>query len=646
MRPLPAVSRALVSLLALLLFAFAGAAAADTPPAPTCFYEVAGVCDGTYGTPGGQPTTEIVDVDETVTLSSGFDPSPPFGTPVNTPCGPGSQALCIYSGIAWKIATPRGLLQSPIAIQDNTCGGESLTCKFTYKPRAIGNEGDFWQTFVAAYQHGSIPISKRGWAIYARPRFRWVTAHATGAEDYKAGIAYAVRGGTNPTYAACIDEATINPTSSTDFDCVRSTGGVDFDDNPVWKFALPSGSGSWDLIIDPVKRTESGPTHAPGLRWQSRSISVANSDIEETVSHLPLGTPKVAIDTDGSQIQVGTKRKIHLVVTSSGGTASLDNLSWEFDYLTKQSGSSSGIVVENATFDGPSNFTLLQGETATFSVSVRAEPNAVGGATLVAKLHWRDPSFDEHTFTSDPATLTAVTDPVPPPDDEGGDGVPKPPIPTAATSTEVKGHVSDEPLTSYEVTWFAAPSCDATDVTSHLIGTRTVATAASGEGDASVTPSPAPVSGEAVFGYSTLNGVRSDRSDCVTVAAADGGSGSGGSGSSGSSGATAPLLATSPATTLKPPGPIQKPPKLTPRVPAAVKADKRFSLTVDVGGGAAGTVTVQKGHRRIAGPVKVKRGSATLKLKLPKGRQQLTLVFTPAGGGRATTKTLTLNVGS
>jgi hypothetical protein len=506
MSPFPIAARALVSLFALLLLAFAATAAADTPPIPTCFYKVAGVCDGTYGTPNSS-RTEIVDVDETVTLSSGFDPSPPFGTPVNTPCGPGSEALCLYSNIAWKIATPTGLLQPPIAIQDNTCGGESLTCKFTYKPRGIGNEGDYWQTFVAAYQHGSIPIGKTGFAVYARPRFRWVTAHATGAEDYKAGIAYAVRGGTNPTYAACIDEATINATSSTDFDCVRTTGGIDFDDNPTWKFALPSGS--WDLIIDPVKRTESGPTHAPGQRWQSRSVAVANSDIEETVSHLPLGTPKVAIDTDGAQIQVGTKRKIHLVVTSSGGTSSLDNLSWEFDYLVKQVGSSSGIVVENATFDGPSSFTLLQGETATFSVSVRAETNAVGSATLVAKLRWRDPAFDEHTYSSDPATLTAVSDPVPPPDDEGGDGVPKPPIPTAATATEVKGQVSDEPLTSYEVTWFAAASCDATDVTSHLIGTRTVATNGSGDGDASVTPAPAPASGEAVFGYSTLNGVRS-----------------------------------------------------------------------------------------------------------------------------------------
>jgi hypothetical protein len=94
------------------------------------------------------------------------------------------------------------------------------------------------------------------------------------------------------------------------------------------------------------------------------------------------------------------------------------------------------------------------------------------------------------------------------------------------------------------------------------------------------------------------------------------------------------------------PKPAGKPPKLTPRVPAKLKANKRFSLTVDVGGGAAGTVAVRKGTRRIAGPVKVKRGSATLKLKLPPGRQQLTLVFTPSAGGPATTKALTLNVGS
>jgi hypothetical protein len=129
-----------------------------------------------------------------------------------------------------------------------------------------------------------------------------------------------------------------------------------------------------------------------------------------------------------------------------------------------------------------------------------------------------------------------------------------------------------------------------------------------------------------VFGYSTLNGVRSARSDCVTVA------GSGGPGPAGPA-AIAPK-------------PAPKPPKLTPRVPAQVKANKRFSLTVDVGGAAAGTITVRKGKRKLAGPVKVKGGSATLKLKLPKGRQQLTVVFTPSAGGSATTKSLTLNVGS
>ena len=625
MSSLALVPRVLAGLLVLLLVAFADTAAADTPPTPTCFYKVAGVCDPVYGSPS-QASTEIVDVDETVTLSSGFDPAPPFGTPVNQPCGPGSEALCLYSNIAWKIATPTGLLQPPVTVLDGTCGGESLTCKFTYRPRGIGDEGDYWQTFVAAYQHGSIPISKRGWAVYARPRFRWVTVNATGAAGVKAGIAYAVRGGTNPSYAACIDATTVNATSATDFDCVRTTGTGGSGLNPSWKFALPSGGGSWDLIVDPLKRTETGPTKAPGQRWQSRSVAVANSDIVETVSHLPQGTVKVAIDTGGSQIQVGTKRQIQLTATASGGTSVIDNVSWQFDYLVKQAGSSSGIVVENATFDGPStNFALVPGESASGKVWVRAD--SVGSATLVAKAHWREPDFSsEHTGISDPVTLTAVTTPVPPPGGEGGGGVPKPPIPSAATPTQVQGRVSDQPLTSYVVTWFAAASCDATDATAHLIGTRTVATAGTGEGDASVAPAPAPTGGEAVFGYSTLGGVRSARSDCVTVA------GSGGPGPGGPPAGIAPK-------------PTPKPPKLTPRVPAKLKANKRFSLTVDIGGGAAGTIAVRKGKRKLAGPVKIKHGSATLNLKLPKGRQLLTVVFTPSAGGSVTTKSLTLNVG-
>jgi|GEM_PF-3801395 len=633
---LPTAGRTFVGAFALLLLVFVGSAAAETPPTPptpTCFYEVAGACDPVYGTPNSS-STQIVEVDGTVTLGSGFDPAPPFGTPVNTPCGPGSEALCLYSNIAWKIATPTGLSQPPITIQDNTCGSESLICKFTYRPRGIGIDGDYWQTFVAAYQHGSIPLGKRGFAVYARPRFRWVTAQSTGAPGYLAGVAYAVRGGTNPAYGECLDAATINATSATDFDCLRVTGRGSGSQNPSWKFALPSGSGAWDLIIDPIRRTETGPTKAPGQRWQSRTVSVANSDIEATVSHLPEGTLKVAIDTVGSQIQVGTKRRIRLVLTQSGGTATLDRVSWEFDYLVKQLGSSSGIVVEDGTFDGPTgNVTVVPGESVTQTVSVRAD--SVGSATFVAKAHWRNADFSDHTATSAPATLTAVEDPVPPPpDDEPSGAVPKPPIPTAASAGRVEGRVDDEPLTSYLVTWFAAPSCDATDATSHQIGDRTVTTDAVGLGDASVTPVSSPAGGEAVFGYSTLNGVRSARSECVFAAGSDPGPVV--------TVATGSAAGNAPPTAPAPPG--AKPPKLTVRVPARIRANKRFDLTVAVGPAAAGSVTVRKGKRKLAGPVKVRRGTATIGLKLPAGRRQLTLVFTPAAGGRPITKSLTVGV--
>ena len=100
-----------------------------------------------------------------------------------------------------------------------------------------------------------------------------------------------------------------------------------------------------------------------------------------------------------------------------------------------------------------------------------------------------------------PVTVTIVKDPVPPPPPPGGGGgVPKPPIPNSAGPARVTGRVADQPLTTYSVTWYAAPSCDATDVNSRLVSTVPVTTDGAGAGDASANPNPAPAPGQAVFG--------------------------------------------------------------------------------------------------------------------------------------------------
>ncbi|MGK2938058.1 MAG: hypothetical protein ACSLFR_09695 [Solirubrobacteraceae bacterium] len=205
-----------------------------------------------------------VDVAE-VTLNSGYDPDPPFGTPLNPNClVPESLTQCVYSNVAWLFSSELGFSTPPYAILES-CGASNTGCKFRFSPRGIGNGGDVWQTLVAAHRVGTTTVKeKKGYAIYARPKFRWVNVNATGAVDFKAGVAYAVRGGTTPTYASCINGATINATSSTSFDCVKVTGSAGSGHNPSLTLVFtPAGGGAPTTKAVTVRVTQPGCDEVP-----------------------------------------------------------------------------------------------------------------------------------------------------------------------------------------------------------------------------------------------------------------------------------------------------------------------------------------------------------------------------------------------
>ncbi len=611
---------------ALLLGGLSGSARADTPPEPTCFYYNVG-CDPTYGTPSSS-SLKTVEVDEEVTFDSGYSPDPPFGTPANPSClDPGSLGTCVYSNVAWLFSKEIGFnFTPPLTIIDG-CTGSSLSCKIKFSPRAIGNSGDVWQTLVAAHQIGTTQIKeKRGFAVYARPRWRWVDLNATGATNYAAGLAYAVRSGTNPSFASCFDVSGVFATTSTTaYDCLKSSGSSGSGLNPSWRFPLPAGS-SWKVIFNPIVRSEAGPAAVPAAqeRWFSANVAVGQSDITQTVTPRPRGTLTAVIDTGGPTIQVGTNRLFTVTATAAGGF--VENAGWEASIATKTPpvGSLSLAYVSDEAK------TLLPGESivATGRMTAPSVVPGVPGTSFTSRVRWRSATSASRDLFVDapPVTVTIVKDPVPPPPPPGGGGgVPKPPIPNSAGPARVTGRVADQPLTTYSVTWYAAPSCDATDVTSRLVATVPVTTDGAGAGDASANPNPAPAPGEAVFGYSTLGAKRSARSECVTVPlAAVAGAGIGGG--------------------LPPPAAAPKAKKIVfGIVKTTLRAGRKTTLKVKVS--AAGKVELRQGKRRLAGPATVKRGTATFKIRLARaGRAKLTAVFTPAGGGPTVTKLLTVTV--
>lgn len=621
MLPLPGRRRGLLGLFAFALLALPSAAAADTPPTPDCTYKVAGVCDPLYGS--APATTRTVEVDEEFDLSSGLEPPIPYTQPILPNCGPGSTATCIYWSLGWLVQPSAG--PSPVQ-QLSGCTANTPTCRIRYSPRAIGDAGDFYTPIVASLNRGQTPNTQKAWFIYARPRFRRVGVTGTGGIDYPARNAYAVRGGTNPTYAQCIDGATINATSpTTGYNCVRVAGVRTTGQNPTWSFVLPAQSGTWDLIMDPVQRTESGPTRVAGHRWQTRAVTVTNNDIAQTVAATPRGTLTAAIDLGGPTIQMGTSRIIKVTGTAVGGVVD------RAEFVGQVAGKT-GSAIDRLDYLDDTKGTLLPGETIVGRMTMKAASfiPSVPTSTVSAKVWWASPTspFSDTSVNAPPATITVVRDPVPPPPPGGGGAVPKPPIPTAATTAGVTGRVADQPLTSYIVTWFSAASCGAEDATSRLIGTKTVTTDGAGDGDASVSPA-ASADGEAVFGYSTLNGVRSNRSECVTTAtpqAPPAGAG--------------PLVPIAGAVL-----PAAKPPTLKLTLPkGGVRKGRRVSLKVAVGGATGGTVVLRNGKKKLASG-KVVKGVATLKVKLTKkGKLKLTLVYTPAGGGTPTTKAITLRV--
>ncbi|MBJ7330577.1 MAG: hypothetical protein JHC95_11815 [Solirubrobacteraceae bacterium] len=616
---LPLRARWAAFILAAFLLAMPATASADTPPAPDCFYYVAGCVGGHGAAQMDSQDVRTVELDSMVTLNAGANPLPAFGVPYPENCVPGPMNICLFSNVAWKFSPQVG--SNPVEIVEG-CTGETTTCKIRYKPRGIGNEGDFYQTGVAFNQIGTTVVQHRkGFALYARPKFRSVYVNTTNAVNFISGKpAYAVRAGTNPTYANC-PTRTITPTSDTGFDCVKVTSTGGSGQNPKWKFALPANS-SWTLIMDPVTRTESGPTSAPGLRWPTRGAAVGNSDITETINPLPQGTLKVELDTGGSQIQKGTSRVITSTATVVGGQAPYDNVNWQVDFFgsTALSGSYPKLI---DPITDPGTKHLLPGETSVATKTLKAT-DAPGSATITSKVYYSSRASGGQSVAATPVKVDAITGPVPPPPPPGGGSseVPKPPIPDSATTSAITGRVADAPLTGYQVTWYAALSCDASDPTARLVASPFVTTDGAGNGNASA-PYLIPVSGgESLFGYSTLNGKRSNRSDCVTVAG---------------------------ATVIDPPGPLKvvgsdTPPKklaLTLTAPKTIKAGKTFSLKVKVAG--EGTVVAKLKKKQLA-KAKVKKGAATLKLKLKKGKQKLTLTFTPTGGGPSTTQALTLKV--
>ncbi|MBJ7518191.1 MAG: hypothetical protein JHC84_00725 [Solirubrobacteraceae bacterium] len=626
------LARCLGPALALLVLALPAAAEADTPPAPTCFYYVAG-CDATYGTPNSS-STRVVAVDEEVTIDTGYNPVPPFGTPFNPTClEPGSLGTCVYSNVAWLFSVGLGFGTTPYAILGG-CGGDNTSCTFRFSPRGIGNDGDVWQTLVAAHRIGTTVIKdKKGYAIYAPPRWRWARFNATGAVNHLAGTAYAVRSGTNPTFGSCVDVATINATTSTTaHNCLKTTGSSGSGQNPSWRFPLPAGS-TWKVLFNPIVRSEAGPAAVPAVqeRWVSANAAVGQSDITQTVSPRPRGTLTAVIDTGGPTIQINTNRLITVTATAKDGW--VENAGWDATVFTR-TGSAIGLAYVN-----DESGTLLPGEkvVGTSRITAPSSVPASPTSTFASRVRWRSATSASRDLFVDatPAAVTVVRDPVPPPPPPPGPGatVPKPPIPVSASPSLVTGRVADAPLTSYVVTWFTASSCDATDATATLVGTTIVATDGAGGGDASVAPSPAPAAGAAVFGYSTLNGARSVRSACIAVPVPE-------TPAAPPPAAGGPFVPISGAVL-----PTVAAPTLKLTLPkGGVKRGRRVTLKVAIRGAAGGSVALRRGRTKLAS-AKVVKGVATLKVRFTKARKErLALVYTPAGGGKATTRAVTLTV--
>lgn len=612
-------------LTALIGCALAGPAQADTPPAPTCFYYLAG-CDGTYGTVSNS-TLQTVAVDETVTVGAPQTPNPAFGVPFPEGCVPDEFHICLYSNVAWKFSIPVGLPNAPVTVVDG-CTSSSTTCKFTYRPRGIGAEGDFWQTLVAANQIGATNIqAKKGYGFYARPKWRWVQFTSSGATNWVAGTAYAVRSGTTPTWGSCVDASTIVATTATTADCIKGTGTLTAGKDPQWRMPLPANS-SWKVLFNPFQRSEAGPAAIPPAQenWVAQSITVGESDITRNVTPRARGTLTATLDVGGPTILLGQSRTVTLKATATGGA--VQSAGFEANLFTR-TGTSVSISYVNDDA-GLSGKTLLPGESVTATGKITANALTPPLTTLKGQAVWRSPtSASSDQKASATADVTVYKDTVPPPPPTGEDStVPKPPNPASATTGAVTGTVTDGPKTTYRVLWYAAPTCDTEDAGARFVGLRDVTTDDAGNGDASTAFTTGVSSGEAVFGYSTLGGKRSKRSTCVTAAGDPPLSGGGGAGG--------PIIVTPPKTTA--------PPKLTlTLVGARFKKGRAGTLKLKVP--AAGKVELRRGAKRFAKAVKVKRGVAAFKVRFTKkGKVKLTAVFTPASGGAKTTQPLTITV--
>lgn len=702
--------RALLATIAGALLLAPAAARADVPPTPDCMYYVTR-CDPIYGTGVTVGSGQVVEQGATVRLSSALEAPIPWNQPINPTCVGSIGQTCIYWSIAWKIEPPLAG-SSPVSNQSG-CGGSDPTCTFTYTTRAIGDYGDIWQPIVAALQSGQTPTRKVGWLIYARPRWRWVTVTAPAAVNYPPLYLWAVRSGTNPTFGSCLDANSIfGGTVPANLDCVRVSGtGGGSTTSPTWRLPLPSASGSWHLYPGPYPRGEAGPATTAGQRFTGADVTLVHSDIEGTTSPLPTGRLEVAIDTGGSLLGLGAANARTVTVTARavGGQAPLRSARWYLNVLTR-SGRSTTILNENA----PPDAVLMPGESIRATATLRGD--ALGTDTLSSRVEAYDSKGDSVFGTAPPVTVTVVRD-APPPGGGGGGGRPRPPIPAAARAAfaaGISGRVEDQLRTTYTVSWYAAGSCGASDGDARLLGTRTVTTDGAGNGDASLTPLAGPAPGEAVFGYSALGGVRSDRSACVTARAvplvaleapatvAAGGGGratvtvtapgvvAGGTvrlldgGAELASGPLAGGAATlalptslragshtlqavyggdalvAGATSESRPvtvtaaggrGARARPAAATWKlgaVAARARAGRPFTLTVTVARGRAkagsGTVTVRRGRSAVAGPVKVRGGKAALRLRLPRGRQTLTVVYQPRRPAKAVKRTVTVTV--
>ncbi|MDO8185556.1 Ig-like domain-containing protein [Conexibacter sp. JD483] len=711
-----------VAVLAALALLAPAAARADVPPVPDCMYYVAG-CNPIYGTGVQVGAGQIVEYGATVRLDSGLEAPIPWDQPIIPSCRGSIGQTCIYWSIAWKIQ-PTLSGGNPAAVQSG-CGGSDPSCTVVYSPHGIGDGGDVWQPIVAALQSGQTPTRKVGWLLYVRPKWRWVTVTAPGARGYSPLYMYAVRRGTTPTFGACVDSSRIFDTTATaGVDCVRVSGsGGDARYDPYWRLPLPAGSGSWHLYPGPYPRGEAGPATVAGQRFSGADVNLANSDIEGTTSPLPTGTLDVAIDPGGSQLGLGAAyaRTVTVTARAVGGVAPLRSVRWYLSVLNR-TGSATMIGSENA----PPDAVLMPGESIRATAVIAGV--GLGTDTLMSRVEASDSKGNLLYGTAPPVSVTVVRDPPPPPGGGGGDGRPRAPIPVAAAGAiapAVRGRVEDQVRTTYTVDWYAAASCGASDGEARLLGTRTVTTDGVGVGDASLSPPAlAPLPGEAVFGYATLGGVRSDRSACIgaravpTVAlnvpaSVAAGASAGATVSVNAVGAvasgvvhlregatelaSAPLLAGSATlalpTTLAPGAhsfeavydgdPLVQParsaaatmtvtsPPASPGRRAAspgrssagrggtatapriavragrARAGRPFTLTVTVGGGRGGTVALRRNGRTLVRASRLsRRGTAALRLRLPRGRHRLTLVYQPPRPAKPTTKTITLTVAS